>query len=261
MLKHCKPLLPWCSIKNKHTSSFSYCSSSFFGNVYIFRQLKWRRRKTKSPLTYLFLIYLHVLKLDQTCLATAKKLSHSFFHLIARASLVQQNWYWANDVSWSQITAANFSEQLRFCFEEIVFWWFPIKVLRKFRETKHATHFSLRGSYVVLNLFIKAFSNQILLYYFVWLEKSTTRWMVTTEYTLTGTLRKIMNDYRIFSQPRDHCIREVQIFRFFSHNFRRSEWLGAITIGCPFTFPAKLFPAFVKRCLRKNIIDFIGCCS
>lgn len=53
MLNHWKPLLPWCSIKNKHTGSFSYCSSSFFGNVYIFRKLKWRRWKTKSPLTYL----------------------------------------------------------------------------------------------------------------------------------------------------------------------------------------------------------------
>lgn len=74
MLKHCKPLLPRCSIKNKHTSSFSYCSSSFFGNVYIFRKLKWRRGKTKYLLTYLFyLVYLQVLKLDQTCLATYKK--------------------------------------------------------------------------------------------------------------------------------------------------------------------------------------------
>ena len=175
MLKHCKPLLPWCSIKNKHASSFSYCSSSFFGNVYIFRKLKWRRRKTKSPLTYLFFNSLVCLETGSDLPSNSQKTASFIPSFDCMSITCTTKLVWANDVSWNQITAANFSEQLRFCFEEIVFWWFPIKVLRKFRETKHATHFSLSGSYVVLNLFIKAFSNQILLYYFVWLEKSTTR--------------------------------------------------------------------------------------
>ena len=34
--------IPWCSIKDKHTCRFSNCSSSFFGNINIFRELKYR---------------------------------------------------------------------------------------------------------------------------------------------------------------------------------------------------------------------------
>ena len=34
--------IPWCSIKDKHTCRFSNRSSSFFGNINIFRELKYR---------------------------------------------------------------------------------------------------------------------------------------------------------------------------------------------------------------------------
>ena len=34
--------IPWCSIKDKHTCRFANRSSSFFGNINIFRELKYR---------------------------------------------------------------------------------------------------------------------------------------------------------------------------------------------------------------------------